>query len=45
MPQAELENYESRLKSITGGEGTYNIELSHYAPVPANIQCSGRCSV
>jgi len=38
VPLAELEGYESRLKSITGGEGTYNIELSHYAPVPANIQ-------
>ncbi len=37
-PLAELEGYESRLKSITGGEGTYSIELSHYAPVPANIQ-------
>ena len=37
-PLAELEGYESRLKSITGGEGTYSIELSHYAPVPGNIQ-------
>ncbi|MGB5833356.1 MAG: elongation factor G [Thiohalocapsa sp.] len=37
-PLAELEGYESRLKSLTGGEGTYAIELSHYAPVPANIQ-------
>jgi elongation factor G len=38
VPLAELEGYESRLKSITGGEGTYNIELSHYEAVPANIQ-------
>ncbi|NEX16396.1 MAG: elongation factor G [Halochromatium sp.] len=37
-PLAELEGYESRLKSITGGEGSYSIELSHYAPVPGNIQ-------
>jgi len=37
-PLAELEGYESRLKSITGGEGSYSIELSHYAPVPATIQ-------
>ncbi|MFP4077127.1 MAG: elongation factor G [Halochromatium sp.] len=37
-PLAELEGYESRLKSITGGEGTYSLELSHYAPVPANVQ-------
>ncbi len=38
VPLAELEGYESRLKSITGGEGTYSIELSHYAAVPGNIQ-------
>jgi elongation factor G len=38
VPLAELEGYESRLKSITGGEGTYTIELSHYEPVPGNIQ-------
>jgi elongation factor G len=38
VPLAELEGYESRLKSLTGGEGTYSIELSHYDPVPANIQ-------
>jgi elongation factor G len=38
VPLAELEGYESRLKSITGGEGTYSIELSHYAAVPASVQ-------
>lgn len=38
VPLAELEGYESRLKSITGGEGSYSIELSHYAAVPATIQ-------
>jgi elongation factor G len=38
VPLAELEGYESRLKSMTGGEGTYSIELSHYEAVPANIQ-------
>lgn len=38
VPLAELEGYESRLKSITGGEGSYAIELSHYEAVPANIQ-------
>ncbi len=38
VPLAELEGYESRLKSITGGEGTYTIELSHYEAVPGNIQ-------
>jgi elongation factor G len=38
VPLAELEGYESRLKSITGGEGTYTIELSHYEAVPGSIQ-------
>lgn len=38
VPLAELEGYESRLKSITGGEGSYTIELSHYEAVPAHIQ-------
>jgi elongation factor G len=38
VPLAELEGYESRLKSLTGGEGSYTIELSHYAPVPGNVQ-------
>jgi elongation factor G len=38
VPLAELEGYESRLKSLTGGEGTYSIELSHYEAVPGNVQ-------
>jgi elongation factor G len=38
VPLAELESYESRLKSITGGEGHYNIEFSRYEPVPGNVQ-------
>ena len=38
VPLAELEGYESQLKSMTGGFGTYSLELSHYEPVPANIQ-------
>ena len=38
VPLAELEGYDARLKAITGGEGTYSIELSHYDTVPGNIQ-------
>ncbi len=38
VPLAELDGYESRLKSLTGGDGTYGIELSHYEAVPTNIQ-------
>lgn len=38
VPLAELSGYDARLKALTGGEGTYSIELSRYDPVPANIQ-------
>ncbi len=38
VPLAELRDYESRLKSMTGGEGSYRIEFSNYEPVPGNIQ-------
>jgi len=34
---AEISDYNSRLSSITGGQGSYAIELSHYDPVPGNI--------
>ena len=37
-PLGELQNYQSRLKSITGGEGSFTLEFSHYDPVPATIQ-------
>lgn len=37
-PLAELEGYESRLKSITGGEGLYSLSFDRYEPVPAHIQ-------
>lgn len=38
VPLAELGNYQSRLKSITGGEGQYVVEFSHYGQVPARTQ-------
>ena len=37
-PLAELENYQSSLKSMTGGDGTYSMEFSHYEQVPAVVQ-------
>ena len=37
-PLAELDGYESQLKSMTGGLGSYSVELSHYDPVPIDIQ-------
>jgi len=38
VPLAELTEYQSRLKSLTGGEGTYTMEFSHYEPVPPRRQ-------
>lgn len=38
VPMAELGSYQSYLKSVTAGQGSYSIELSHYEPVPANIK-------
>ncbi|MCW8908293.1 MAG: elongation factor G [Sedimenticola sp.] len=39
-PLAELDSYTTRLKSMTGGEGTYEITFSHYEPVPDAVQKS-----
>jgi elongation factor G len=38
VPLAELNDYQSRVKSLTGGEGAYTMELSHYDPVPPRKQ-------
>jgi elongation factor G len=38
IPLSELTNYQSRLKSVTGGQGSYTLEFSHYEPVPPNVQ-------
>ena len=38
VPLAELDDYQGRLKSLTGGQGSYSISFSHYAPVPASTQ-------
>jgi elongation factor G len=38
VPLSELNGYGSRLKSITGGQGSYSVEFSHYEPVPPNVQ-------
>jgi len=34
VPLAELADYNSRLSSITGGQGSYAMEFSHYEAVP-----------
>ena len=38
IPLAELDEYQGRLKSLTGGKGSYSITFSHYAQVPAQTQ-------
>ena len=38
VPLAELSDYNSRLSSVTGGEGSYTMEFSHYEVVPSNVQ-------
>ena len=38
VPLAELDEYQSRLKSLTGGQGSYSIAFSHYAQVPPAVQ-------
>lgn len=38
VPLAELTEYQSRLKSLTGGEGAYSMDFSHYEAVPPRKQ-------
>ncbi len=38
VPLAEVTDYATTLGSMTGGQGTYGIELSHYEVVPPGIQ-------
>ncbi len=38
IPLSELQDYQVELKSLTGGQGTYDMEFSHYDPVPASVQ-------
>ncbi len=38
IPLAEVMRYGTELKSMTGGEGTFTLEISHYEVVPAYVQ-------
>ncbi|NLX04274.1 MAG: elongation factor G [Phycisphaerae bacterium] len=38
VPLSEVAQYNSQLRSVTGGQGSYTMEFSHYEPVPPNIQ-------
>ncbi|MDC5855554.1 elongation factor G [Vibrio europaeus] len=37
-PINELQGYARRLRSITGGEGSFSMSLSHYEPAPPSVQ-------
>jgi elongation factor G len=37
-PLSEVMQYNSQLRSVTGGQGSYTMEFSHYGPVPSNVQ-------
>ncbi len=37
-PLAELNLFADRLRALTGGQGSYTLEFSHYLPVPPGIQ-------
>lgn len=37
-PLAELGGYAARIKSMTGGQGAWSMELSHYEPAPPTLQ-------
>jgi elongation factor G len=38
VPLAEVADYQTELKAMTGGQGRYAIEFSHYEPVPPPVQ-------
>ncbi len=37
-PLSEVMQYQSQLKSVTGGQGSFVMEMSHYEPVPPSVQ-------
>ncbi len=38
VPLSEVSDYNSRLSSISGGQGSFAMEFSHYETVPGNVQ-------
>lgn len=38
VPLAEVLRYQTELKSMTGGQGSFSMEFSHLAAVPPNVQ-------
>ncbi|MEM6258238.1 MAG: elongation factor G [Planctomycetota bacterium] len=40
LPLAEISRYANQLKSMTAGQGTFTMELSHYDPLPTHLQAT-----
>lgn len=38
VPLSEVTTYARSLSSITGGQGSFTMEFSHYEAVPGNVQ-------
>ncbi len=38
VPESELVNYSSELRSMTGGQGTFDLEFNGYEQIPGDIQ-------
>ena len=38
VPLSEVTTYARSLSSVTGGRGSFTMEMSHYEPMPANEQ-------
>lgn len=38
LPLSEINSYANQLKSMTAGQGTFTMELSHYDALPAHLQ-------
>jgi elongation factor G len=38
VPMAEMLSYDAELTSMTGGRGSYHMEMSHYDEVPSHLQ-------
>jgi elongation factor G len=38
VPLSELTDYAAELKGATAGRGRYDLEFSHYEPVPGGVQ-------
>jgi elongation factor G len=38
VPVSALGDYQTTLKSLTGGQGAYTMSFDHYATVPPDVQ-------